>query len=511
MSGNYQSEIIVQGKKYARGPRLAPELCKIPEKCANCEAVKQGIPCLSFGYECLEVPETYWILKKSRDVPRELVADIPEAERVKCAHCRKSFRASKGVTVGNKTWCPWCADKHAVECVKCGSTVPEDASGKVGYDVWCSDCMAEHAETCGHCGGKADREAMGDVTTGSGVERWCPSCAAAHAKRCAHCNKLVESGMCVQVDGETWCSGCAGAHASQCPTCGRRTASAGPEGDGVCSECAAQAVRRAVHDYHGYNRRDNPVFWPPDGSGACLPEELYLGFELEAGGTDERRRARAAVKLLGMSDGEKRFHMENDSSIPRHGFELISSPHTLQAHKDYGWDRVTAVMLANGMRSHDLNGECGLHVHVSRSFLSRFDGVKIDAFVLNNRKFWERVSRRRATDYGKFEDKVDLSEFGRSDDRRVAVNFLNPKTVEFRMFRGTLKFKTLMATLEIVDGLCRWVKTRSVEQLTDNDGETAAFTAWLAAQGGTYAEAVRYITERGAVDDPDGMSPSAGD
>ncbi|MEQ2617621.1 hypothetical protein AAAT94_10640 [Intestinimonas aquisgranensis] len=38
--------------------------------------------------------------------------------------------------------------------------------------------------------------------------------------------------------------------------------------------------------------------------------------------------------------------------------------------------------------------------------------------------------------------------------RYICVNLQNSDTVEFRMFRGTLKTNTLLAALELVDRIC---------------------------------------------------------
>lgn len=39
--------------------------------------------------------------------------------------------------------------------------------------------------------------------------------------------------------------------------------------------------------------------------------------------------------------------------------------------------------------------------------------------------------------------------------RYVAVNLANYNTIEFRIFRGTLKYKTFIAALQLVDEICR--------------------------------------------------------
>ena len=38
--------------------------------------------------------------------------------------------------------------------------------------------------------------------------------------------------------------------------------------------------------------------------------------------------------------------------------------------------------------------------------------------------------------------------------RYVAVNLLNCETIEFRIFRGTLRYKTFIATLQLVAHIC---------------------------------------------------------
>ena len=41
-----------------------------------------------------------------------------------------------------------------------------------------------------------------------------------------------------------------------------------------------------------------------------------------------------------------------------------------------------------------------------------------------------------------------------SNGRYVAVNLINYHTIEFRLFRGTLKYNTFIATLQIVNKIC---------------------------------------------------------
>ena len=49
-------------------------------------------------------------------------------------------------------------------------------------------------------------------------------------------------------------------------------------------------------------------------------------------------------------------------------------------------------------------------------------------------------------------------------DRYNAINITNRDTIEFRLFRGTLNYKTLSATIEFVKLFCEWAESATLEQ-----------------------------------------------
>ena len=49
--------------------------------------------------------------------------------------------------------------------------------------------------------------------------------------------------------------------------------------------------------------------------------------------------------------------------------------------------------------------------------------------------------------------------------RYTAINLCNYHTVEFRLFRGTLKYNTLIATLQLVNEICNVAVSMSDEEL----------------------------------------------
>lgn len=487
----YRREVVVNGKTYVRGPALPPGV----DKHTRCAGSALGKCC--FGHDCLHIEGLYWVEKTApaEDAPVKM-STCPSCGKRRRSDRFESVVVSAGVT---ELRCFDCAEEHTGVCEYCGRACVKDALSDVhGGGSWCPDCRATHAATCERCGMIVPASSAKTVELGDGVtQTWCSECYVPRTFSCGHCNTLVVNERGVQVDNVFWCPSCANTHATECSLCGRRTGDTvdDPSGDGacVCRSCAENRSSGLVLGYHGLPK-STLKFW---GDGP-----LFLGFELEAGNAPEDKYHRCVIRVNKIDPERRHYHMERDGSIPGNGFELVSAPHTLEEHKKYDWATVVKTMSANGLKSHDCGGRCGLHVHVSRAALSPSDLVNIDAFVLRNKTFWERVARRTQSDYARYIEKPD-AQLGGGSERYCAVNFRNADTVEFRLFRGTLRYKTLMATLEIVDGLCRWAKTRTADQILRNEDEVGNFVAWLSdpERAADYAGAVEYITERRAVDD----------
>ena len=69
------------------------------------------------------------------------------------------------------------------------------------------------------------------------------------------------------------------------------------------------------------------------------------------------------------------------------------------------------------------------------------------------------------------------------------MNLQNEDTIEFRIFRGTLKLNTLIATLQLVDRVCDVALYLSDEEL-----KAMSWTTF--ASGCTQPELVQYLKER---------------
>ena len=76
--------------------------------------------------------------------------------------------------------------------------------------------------------------------------------------------------------------------------------------------------------------------------------------------------------------------------------------------------------------------------------------------------------------------------------RYTCVNLQNDATVEFRMFRGTLRPNTILATLELLDRICDVALC-----LTDDELKTVAWTSFAAGiSKDRYPELIQYLKER---------------
>ena len=77
----------------------------------------------------------------------------------------------------------------------------------------------------------------------------------------------------------------------------------------------------------------------------------------------------------------------------------------------------------------------------------------------------------------------------RNKGRYYAVNLRNDNTIEFRLFRGTLKASTFNATLQFVDTLCRFAKKLNINDINKTTWEDIFRDV-------DYPDLIDYLTKR---------------
>lgn len=161
------------------------------------------------------------------------------------------------------------------------------------------------------------------------------------------------------------------------------------------------------------------------------------------------------------------------------GAELNSVFLTLEQHKTYGWQRKLASLVRSGFRSWDTKGEvttrgeplsCGLHVRFPIFYgnAQLFDSYPssralffLQKLTYDNPHMWTILGRRdeRSTTPERFASIArpsngicETARFKNQDSKYHAIR-ITPDSLEFRRFRGSLRYESLMASIECVNAM----------------------------------------------------------
>ena len=243
-----------------------------------------------------------------------------------------------------------------------------------------------------------------------------------------------------------------------------------------------------------YSYKPWPIFHSTLNDGALLPNKNYMGVELEIDGRYDNyvwasEKQECANELTECDPNEHLFYLKHDGSLHYGGFEIVTHPCTLGYHTfSFPWDKICDIAMKHGYRSHE-SKTCGLHVHVNReafgSTVEEQDLNVAKAMILCN-GFWTefvKFSRREPNqlrwaakgNQKLYCDDKDLIQKSKLDSchghmgRYHAINLQNRNTIEFRIFRGTLKRDTIFATLQFLMNLVAYVKSKSLEDIQKAD------------------------------------------
>lgn len=350
-------------------------------------------------------------------------------------------------------------------CTQCGAELRPGTALYVGDEAVCPSCAETDTTVCSYCGERIWRE----NDAGDEGMPLCETCYESHYTRCVRCGRLISfSSAYYQEDDDD-------------------------ETFPYCEEC----FHEAGQTIHSYSYKPVPVFY---GDGP-----LYMGVELEvdSGGKDSGN----ARKILSVFNRNKEYgYIKSDGSLDD-GLELVTHPCTLKAHlQEVPWEETLEKIRSLGYFSHQAS-TCGLHVHVNRSFFgntSAQQDERIGHVLYLFERFWQellRFSRRTqrqvehwAVRYGYKDTGREILEHAKKSyqGRYTCVNLTNTDTIEFRIFRGTLKYNTLIATLQFVEKLCSAAISLSQEELQ----ALSWSDLMLGIREQQHPELVRYLKER---------------
>ena len=354
--------------------------------------------------------------------------------------------------------------KETFVCSICGAEYPTDRRTQVDGRELCPSCLAEHTTLCRVCGERI----LWENNAGTEMHPLCQDCFDEHYTTCTRCGMLLRRSEAFYQDSDE------------------------DEEYPYCNVCY-YASPKGINDYY---YKPEPIFY---GEGP-----RYMGVELEIDGAGELDSKASQILDVANRDGSELLYCKHDGSLDD-GFELVSHPMSLEYHcHQMPWADVLKEAVRLGYQSHRA-GTCGLHIHVSRAAFGVTEAEQdaaIARILYFFEKHWEELlkfSRRTprqlerwAARYGYKEqprDILDHAKKGYGAGRYTCVNLTNTDTIEFRIFRGTLKLNTLIATLQLIDRICDVALFMSDEEV-----KNMSWTTFVS--GCTQPELVQYLKER---------------
>ncbi len=368
-------------------------------------------------------------------------------------------------------------------CDKCGEVVKVSELTTVSDgDRVCECCLEDNYSYCGVCDTWHHCDDMVEIHTdtyGSCDNPYyvCENCAEEVARRCECCDNWYEKRCCrLGADDNWYCEDCWEGKFVTCEDCGeilwRDDAYFDENSDNYYCECCYNQHVGSVRSYHNNPARE---FHVADNDMAL--ENRYIGTEIETEKGDYNRR-KEITREYGHEESD--IYQMRDGSLDSSGIECITQPMTKlywDAFDFEGW--MTALSNA-GACSHDTD-DCGLHVHLSRTWLGTDNQdeqavlvARMRQFIADNQPQVEQFARREANrwcEYSKTFVKCDKEKFtsaerkdlhkkkGYSGDRYQSVNNENRDTIEFRIFRGTLRANTYRASVEFCLRMVDYIAT----------------------------------------------------
>lgn len=352
--------------------------------------------------------------------------------------------------------------KQKMICSSCGTVLAE--VNFLGDQPLCDSCYQEQSLFCVCCGERIHP----DQNAGDDDTPLCRECREQYYVVCENCGRLIEESHVYYHESD----------------------------EALCSDCYQKKQEQSI--IHDYYYKPEPIFYGED--------SRYFGVELEI---DEGGESSAnAGKIVEIANGtDERVYCKHDGSL-NDGFEIVTHPMTLSYHMEVmPWKGMLSKAVQMDYLSHQ-SGTCGLHIHVNRTALGNSESTQeevIARLLYFFEKNWEELlkfSRRTqaqlaswAARYGyreKPKEILDNVKQGYGNGRYSCINLQNRNTVEFRIFRGTLKYSTLIATLQLVWHLCDVAISFSDEELAELSW--TSFVAGIPQK--QYPELIQYLKER---------------
>lgn len=352
--------------------------------------------------------------------------------------------------------------KETRSCSVCGSLHPVGELVEYDDSYLCDICLHTETTRCQRCGERI----WTDDNAGDSSIPLCQRCFDRFYTTCEDCGRAITQDDAYYDDEDDY--------------------------DARCYACHCRARERVIHDYY---YRPEPIFYGQGGR--------FFGIELEIERGGESEKKAAQILEVANASGDELVYIKHDGSLVD-GMELVSHPATVDFHmKKFPWAAIMEKAKSLGYVSHQ-GKSCGLHFHVNRSAFGatvQEQDACIARILYLHEAFWNELLRfsRRSKDqyeqwcarYGLREHPQEILEHAKGYGccRYTCVNLTNTNTMEFRIFRGTLRHSSFTAALALVDRICDVAYC-----LTDEEVKQLSWSSFVA--GCTQPDLINYLKER---------------
>lgn len=372
--------------------------------------------------------------------------------------------------------------RDRVICSDCGNVIENDEESyevEGGNRVVCENCYEEYSE-CEDCGEMVHNDYIYSV--GRYDDRYvCEECRNNNYTWCHNCEHYFPEDV-MNYDEENDCY--------------------------YCDDCYDNVCDSRIYGYHCYPRdfelyksdKEDNVKW-------------YLGMEIEC---ENENVVHECVDYL--YDNLDLILAHDGSLGTRGSMEMVYDARTIKSWYEK-YDNMASAMkklIDNGYKSHNTS-TCGLHIHASRPYQVEIDNLDytdpkrqdlitkqqeiIDRIILVMEAYKEELikfSRRKSFNWCEWLSDVVCSDSGKIKSidfikkhkdsmygHHRALNLENHNTIEFRIFKGTLKVETIYSCLELINNIMELCSDLSlpVEKIT-----------WAKLTRGTYIS--EYVKEQ---------------
>lgn len=402
-----------------------------------------------------------------------------ETPSINCSECSSELDESWQSNDKNQIICVECFQSNYVECSDCSIIIhrndsrnpPSNQNPPDSTLTFCERCYAANYSECFQCYTVIPSTEAFSIEFEGDI---CQTCYRQQYVRCYYCsdNILIEDSYCDN-DGIHHCDRCHEEYYINCGHCqteinrdnGYNFVLNGSRILG-CRQCYNNSVT-----IHNYSYKPDIVFFK-----RSQKENLFFGIELEV----ERAQSKSDLDIVASKIKKPEFYFKSDGSLS-HGFEIVSHPMSYEyiKHNNKLFSEMFEILNNEQYKSYE-STTCGMHIHLNKNAFSTWHLYRFLDFFRQNRNLILQVSQRFEPFFRRWSD-INDSEYSEKQiknkakvknsegSRYTAVNLTNSKTVEIRIFRGTLKYPTFMKNIEFTHSIYEFTKIQNSDSISKEE------------------------------------------